>query len=246
MKTLLALVVLALAAHAAFAAKVPQPIATDQRIRQVVYSASEVYEVTGSYRFTTTIEFEKGETVQYLTLGDTIAFVRRQIHDAATHFRRDLHLGGLDMAGDTHCPRGHVLHPFHFIGVHRDELHAAIRRDARLVGAVLRMHGVLPVQDLALAFRFLRRAGLLLLLCAGSRHGMAGVRVIREQAAFHTHPRDHVLDGIALPLWTRVRAWALATRAIQQGRLWLYLLYLLGALLALMVYLTLRGGGPAS
>jgi len=73
-KNLLALAVLALAGHAAFAAKVPQPTAADQRIRQVVYSASEVYEVTGSYRFTTTIEFERGETVQYLTLGDTIAW----------------------------------------------------------------------------------------------------------------------------------------------------------------------------
>ena len=58
----------------AFAAKFPQPSAADQRIRQVVYNASEVYEVTGSYRYTTTIEFEKGETVQYLTLGDTIAW----------------------------------------------------------------------------------------------------------------------------------------------------------------------------
>ena len=74
MKKLLALVVLALAGQAAFAAKFPQPMATDERIRQAVYSASEVYEVTGSYRFTTTIEFERGEIVQYLTLGDTIAW----------------------------------------------------------------------------------------------------------------------------------------------------------------------------
>lgn len=74
MKSLLVLAALALSCSAALAAKVPEPIATDQRIRQVVYSASEVYEVTGSYRFTTTIEFERGETVQYLTLGDTIAW----------------------------------------------------------------------------------------------------------------------------------------------------------------------------
>jgi type IV secretion system protein VirB9 len=74
MKKLLVLAVLALTTHAAFSAKVPQPTAADQRIRQVVYSPSEVYEVTGSYRLTTTIEFEKGETVQYLTLGDTIAW----------------------------------------------------------------------------------------------------------------------------------------------------------------------------
>ena len=74
MKQVLLLAALALAAHGVLAAKLPQPTAADQRIRQVVYNASEVYEVTGSYRFTTTIEFEKGETVQYLTLGDTIAW----------------------------------------------------------------------------------------------------------------------------------------------------------------------------
>jgi len=73
-KQVLLLAALALAAHGALAAKFPRPTAADQRIRQVVYNASEVYEVTGSYRFTTTIEFEKGETVQYLTLGDTIAW----------------------------------------------------------------------------------------------------------------------------------------------------------------------------
>jgi type IV secretion system protein VirB9 len=52
----------------------PQFSGIDQRIRQVTYSPAEVYEVVGSYRLTTTIEFEKGETVQYLTLGDTIAW----------------------------------------------------------------------------------------------------------------------------------------------------------------------------
>ncbi|HEU5260259.1 MAG TPA: proton-conducting transporter membrane subunit [Gemmatimonadales bacterium] len=70
----------------------------------------------------------------------------------------------------------------------------------------------------------------------------AGVHVTREPGAFHTHPKDHVLDGIALPLWTRMRTWALAARPIQQGRLWMYLLYLLGALLALLLYLALRAG----
>jgi type IV secretion system protein VirB9 len=73
-KKLFLLALLALASHGALAAKSPRPTAADQRIRQVVYNSSEVYEVTGSYRFTTTIEFEKGETVQYLTLGDTIAW----------------------------------------------------------------------------------------------------------------------------------------------------------------------------
>lgn len=84
MKKLFLIAALVLAGHASFAAKLPQPTAVDQRIRQVVYNASEVYEVTGNYRFTTTIEFEKGETVQYLTLGDTIAWqahpMGRRVH----------------------------------------------------------------------------------------------------------------------------------------------------------------------
>ncbi len=75
---------------------------------------------------------------------------------------------------------------------------------------------------------------------------MAGVHVTREREAFHTHPTDLVLDGIALPLWTRVRTWAVAARPIQQGRLWMYLLYLLGALLALLLYLALRAGRAGS
>lgn len=74
MNKFLILLVAAFISHAAHAERVPQPTATDQRIRQVVYNASEVYEVTGNYRLTTTIEFESGETVQYLTLGDTIAW----------------------------------------------------------------------------------------------------------------------------------------------------------------------------
>lgn len=72
-KLLLVAVVMA-ASQIARAEIVPQPVPTDQRIRSVVYNPSEVYEVTGTYRLTTTIEFEKGETVQYLTLGDTIAW----------------------------------------------------------------------------------------------------------------------------------------------------------------------------
>ncbi|HEU5321643.1 MAG TPA: proton-conducting transporter membrane subunit, partial [Methylomirabilota bacterium] len=70
----------------------------------------------------------------------------------------------------------------------------------------------------------------------------AGVRITREPGAFHTHPTDRVLDGIAVPLWKRLRAWALTARPIQQGRLWMYLLYVLGALLLLLLYLAARGG----
>ncbi len=70
--------------------------------------------------------------------------------------------------------------------------------------------------------------------------GIAGIHVTREPGAFHTHPLDLVLDKVALPLWAALHRWAIAVRAIQQGRLWVYLLYLLGALVALLVYLALQ------
>ena len=74
MRLLLVCAALAAASMQAAAESIPQFMSADQRIRQVTYNPSEVYEVTGSYRLTTTIEFERGETVQYLTLGDTIAW----------------------------------------------------------------------------------------------------------------------------------------------------------------------------
>jgi hypothetical protein len=55
-----------------------------------------------------------------------------------------------------------------------------------------------------------------------------------------------VLDRVVFPLWATVRTWVLTVRPMQQGRLWLYLLYLLGALLVLLLYLAFRAGGPGS
>jgi type IV secretion system protein VirB9 len=74
MKCLVIAAALAALSASSAAESIPQFSMSDQRIRQVTYNPAEVYEVTGSYRLTTTIEFEKGETVQYLTLGDTIAW----------------------------------------------------------------------------------------------------------------------------------------------------------------------------
>lgn len=74
MKHLLVIAALASISAHAVAESIPEFSMTDKRIRQVTYNASQVYELVGSYRLTTTIEFEKGERVQYLTLGDTIAW----------------------------------------------------------------------------------------------------------------------------------------------------------------------------
>ena len=67
----------------------------------------------------------------------------------------------------------------------------------------------------------------------------AGVRTERTPAAFHTHPVDLVLEGVVLPAWRQVWRAAEAIRPVQQGRLHTYLLYIIGVLLALLLYLWL-------
>jgi hydrogenase-4 component B len=66
---------------------------------------------------------------------------------------------------------------------------------------------------------------------------LSSVHVERSATAMHTHGSDVVLDGVALPLWRRVHLAALRLRGMQQGRLHLYLLYVMAALLVLLAYL---------
>jgi hypothetical protein len=75
---------------------------------------------------------------------------------------------------------------------------------------------------------------------------VAGVQVERGPGRLGTHPREVMLEHVALPVWARVRALAIRLRPIQHGRLWAYVLYLLGTLLVLLLYLVIRvaEGGP--
>jgi hypothetical protein len=68
---------------------------------------------------------------------------------------------------------------------------------------------------------------------------LTGTRVERSAVALRTEPSDIVLDGAALPAWHALRRAALRLRPMQQGRLHLYLLYVLAALLVLLGYLSL-------
>lgn len=61
----------ALPAHAA---KTPNALLTDQRIKQVAYDANQVYEIVGTYGYQTTIEFAPDENVKVRTIGDSIAW----------------------------------------------------------------------------------------------------------------------------------------------------------------------------
>ncbi|EHP44166.1 type IV secretion system protein VirB9 [Cupriavidus basilensis OR16] len=65
---------LQLAAMPAQAAKAPNALITDARVKQVAYDANQVYEITGTYGYQTAIEFGRDETVKVVTLGDTIAW----------------------------------------------------------------------------------------------------------------------------------------------------------------------------
>lgn len=65
---------LALSGTAAHAAKNPRCLATDSRVCQLVYDPNQVYEITGVYGYTTTIEFAPGEKILNKAIGDSIAW----------------------------------------------------------------------------------------------------------------------------------------------------------------------------
>lgn len=58
----------------AHASQTPIPLGTDQRIRQVMFSPDQVYEVTSSFGYQTAIEFSPQETVQVTSIGDSIGW----------------------------------------------------------------------------------------------------------------------------------------------------------------------------
>jgi hydrogenase-4 component B len=64
-----------------------------------------------------------------------------------------------------------------------------------------------------------------------------GTRIERDERRLATTPRDLVLDGVIRPAWQRIRAGAGRLRFIQQGRLHLYVLYIIAALVGLLAYL---------
>ena len=68
---------------------------------------------------------------------------------------------------------------------------------------------------------------------------LAGVRESRGATLFHSAPVDLVLDGAVLPAWKRLERLALRLRPMQQGRLHVYLIYVVAAVVALLVYLVL-------
>lgn len=68
---------------------------------------------------------------------------------------------------------------------------------------------------------------------------LTGVHTYRGATLLHTVSRDPVLEGALAPLWRRGRDLALRVRAIQHGRLRLYLLYVVVTLLLVLGYVVL-------
>lgn len=61
-------------AGVADAAKSPNPMLTDSRVRQVMFDPNQVYELVGTYGYQTSVEFAPDELVKVVTLGDSIAW----------------------------------------------------------------------------------------------------------------------------------------------------------------------------
>jgi type IV secretion system protein VirB9 len=68
------LVAALLAAPAALAEQAPRPSASDSRVLLATYRDGAVYKIVASYGFQTTIEFSEKETVETISIGDSIAW----------------------------------------------------------------------------------------------------------------------------------------------------------------------------
>ena len=71
--------------------------------------------------------------------------------------------------------------------------------------------------------------------------GVAGVRTERTPLALATHAADPMLAGVVAPAWRGVERAARRMRPLQRGRLSLYLLYIVAALVVVLGYLMLAG-----
>lgn len=58
----------------ASAAETPRPTGQDQRIRDVIYSETQVFRIVGVFRSATQIVFSASERVEHVALGDTVSW----------------------------------------------------------------------------------------------------------------------------------------------------------------------------
>jgi len=72
---LLAMGFVALIPAAAHATRESRPIQIDHRVRIVMYQPDAVYKFTGHYRYESSIEFEEGEEIKTISMGDSTAWM---------------------------------------------------------------------------------------------------------------------------------------------------------------------------
>lgn len=82
MSRLLILVLLVLPLSQTFAAKKPRDGKTDSRVKLVNYNPRDVVRIHAHYGYTTHIEFSEEETVEVISIGDSMAW---QVSDAGNH-----------------------------------------------------------------------------------------------------------------------------------------------------------------
>ena len=74
MRYCIAAAALAVWASAAIASENPRPTAQDSRIREAIFSESQVFRIVGVYRSATQIVFSANERVEHVALGDTVSW----------------------------------------------------------------------------------------------------------------------------------------------------------------------------
>lgn len=67
-------IVLMMVSTPALPAETPHPTSQDNRIREVIYSDTQVFRIVGVFRSATQIVFSSGERVEHVALGDTVSW----------------------------------------------------------------------------------------------------------------------------------------------------------------------------
>jgi type IV secretion system protein VirB9 len=70
----ISVITMMIAASPLAANETPHPTAQDSRIRDVIYSETQVFRIVGVFRSATQIVFSEGERVEHVALGDTVSW----------------------------------------------------------------------------------------------------------------------------------------------------------------------------
>lgn len=108
-------------------------ISTDFRIREVAYDKNEVYKFTAHYGFQSSIEFEQGEDIQTISVGDSVAW---QIVPSGNR----LFIKPIDDDPDTNMTVVTNRRIYYF------QLHGAVARDVTDPSMIFAMRFVYPGQ----------------------------------------------------------------------------------------------------